>query len=285
MEQCSICLEDIKFLSTKIELSCGHSFHEKCISKWYKLNEKKTCPYCRNSIKEPYMFNMIKNRENEYYKFKHKKKTIKINDYNIDYYNMLLNKNAIPFSWVEQNITIFNTLKNREADIILPTYILNIKRQEELIISFYARLYILFSKKKKIELQKKKCINGYIFFDTDEEINSIFSKKEFHICFEWIYDVLTELKYKYDLNYLSITNTLLFDIFFKTIEKLTIERSQIQAVLVCSIYNSIHILEKKKNLPSLDEINFYTNKTYTLEQINPFFETQNNILKDSLTKI
>ncbi|CAH0559960.1 unnamed protein product [Brassicogethes aeneus] len=40
-EECAICLEDFE---TR-ELSCGHVFHTKCISKWLQYNN--TCPFCR----------------------------------------------------------------------------------------------------------------------------------------------------------------------------------------------------------------------------------------------
>ena len=40
---CSICQEEI--LKNEKELSCGHSFHKKCINTW--LDENNTCPNCR----------------------------------------------------------------------------------------------------------------------------------------------------------------------------------------------------------------------------------------------
>mmetsp|Transcript_22939 Transcript_22939/g.11086 ORF Transcript_22939/g.11086 Transcript_22939/m.11086 type:complete len:86 (-) Transcript_22939:48-305(-) len=39
---CSICQENV---STGIELSCLHVFHEACLKPW--LREKATCPNCR----------------------------------------------------------------------------------------------------------------------------------------------------------------------------------------------------------------------------------------------
>ena len=50
---CSICLEKLKrnkknVTCVPVKLSCGHEFHYKCISEWYKTN--KTCPYCRKDI-------------------------------------------------------------------------------------------------------------------------------------------------------------------------------------------------------------------------------------------
>jgi hypothetical protein len=42
--ECGICLDDIKW--KKKQLLCGHTFHRKCINKWFK--NIRTCPICRN---------------------------------------------------------------------------------------------------------------------------------------------------------------------------------------------------------------------------------------------
>lgn len=52
---CSVCLENIYFNEKK--LSCGHSFHSKCINKWF-LIKKNECPYCRT---QHYEENIIPN--------------------------------------------------------------------------------------------------------------------------------------------------------------------------------------------------------------------------------
>ena len=44
MVTCVICLEDIN--GNNKTLQCGHTFHKKCIKKWFKKNN--TCPTCRN---------------------------------------------------------------------------------------------------------------------------------------------------------------------------------------------------------------------------------------------
>ncbi|CAN8014263.1 unnamed protein product [Ixodes persulcatus] len=43
--QCSICLEDLDGSSKQMQTSCGHSFHEHCLEKWYKTDQ--SCPNCR----------------------------------------------------------------------------------------------------------------------------------------------------------------------------------------------------------------------------------------------
>lgn len=43
-ELCSICLRK----GINCQTSCGHEFHERCISKWISYN--KSCPNCRKSF-------------------------------------------------------------------------------------------------------------------------------------------------------------------------------------------------------------------------------------------
>lgn len=54
-DKCVICLEDYKQGTYKRVLRCGHTFHKKCIDKWFiKLNEydkELSCPICRFRIK------------------------------------------------------------------------------------------------------------------------------------------------------------------------------------------------------------------------------------------
>ena len=45
---CIICFDDINSEEIIKKLSCGHKFHNKCISQW--INIKNYCPYCRNVV-------------------------------------------------------------------------------------------------------------------------------------------------------------------------------------------------------------------------------------------
>lgn len=48
---CSICLNEIVAKSTGfVQMSCTHTFHLKCISKWLSTNN--TCPMCRHVTNE-----------------------------------------------------------------------------------------------------------------------------------------------------------------------------------------------------------------------------------------
>lgn len=50
-DECSICLECINVSTTgRVEMSCSHTFHLKCIGKW--LNNNSSCPLCRSPPSE-----------------------------------------------------------------------------------------------------------------------------------------------------------------------------------------------------------------------------------------
>jgi hypothetical protein len=47
-EVCAICLNNYKTNEYKRELNkCNHIFHKKCIDKWFKNSDNKSCPLCR----------------------------------------------------------------------------------------------------------------------------------------------------------------------------------------------------------------------------------------------
>lgn len=51
MCECSICYNPVEAATTgKVELSCGHTFHMACISKWFYSNAESSCPICRKNI-------------------------------------------------------------------------------------------------------------------------------------------------------------------------------------------------------------------------------------------
>ena len=52
LNECSICLEHYVKNEKIIELSCKHTFHEKCIKEWMDTNNisNNTCPICRENI-------------------------------------------------------------------------------------------------------------------------------------------------------------------------------------------------------------------------------------------
>ncbi len=54
MTDCSICRDPLNVSETgKVELSCSHTFHLVCITRWFSTGENtRTCPMCRAAPKE-----------------------------------------------------------------------------------------------------------------------------------------------------------------------------------------------------------------------------------------
>ena len=48
-QECSICLDTIKVGEFEKTLSCKHSFHKKCIDRWFK-KDNDSCPMCRLKV-------------------------------------------------------------------------------------------------------------------------------------------------------------------------------------------------------------------------------------------
>ena len=48
-ETCSICIDTFKCGEYHRTLSCSHSFHKKCIDRWFKKDHSE-CPMCRTKI-------------------------------------------------------------------------------------------------------------------------------------------------------------------------------------------------------------------------------------------
>ena len=51
-EKCIICLDTFKCGYYKRELECGHTFHKKCIDKWFRFEKSPSCPVCREIFKK-----------------------------------------------------------------------------------------------------------------------------------------------------------------------------------------------------------------------------------------
>jgi len=49
---CSICLNSITKQTGKVELSCSHEYHMKCITRWFAGKGEQTCPCCRKTSTE-----------------------------------------------------------------------------------------------------------------------------------------------------------------------------------------------------------------------------------------
>jgi hypothetical protein len=54
--ECSICYNEITSATGKVELSCEHSFHFSCLTKWFDHQKvqggHENCPMCRHEANE-----------------------------------------------------------------------------------------------------------------------------------------------------------------------------------------------------------------------------------------
>lgn len=56
---CSICFETVIPLYGGQLKTCGHTFHNACLTKWLSVkSDEKTCPCCRKNLKNMYLFEL-----------------------------------------------------------------------------------------------------------------------------------------------------------------------------------------------------------------------------------
>jgi len=50
---CSICLDHVDAKTTgRVEMTCGHIFHFKCLTRWFSNQDESSCPMCRKKPSE-----------------------------------------------------------------------------------------------------------------------------------------------------------------------------------------------------------------------------------------
>ena len=279
LDKCSICLEDIGTTYKGVSLTCGHIYHSVCILEWYEVSNNGTCPYCRDQITIPGLFNFTVSFKNVIYKFnKYKRRSVNINGESITFINkLLLNENAIPYCW---NINKGQSFCLHNTEFICPVYeLLSMK------ISFYARLYILYSGKTTIILNKNNTLNNIELNDIDEPIIGNITKNGINILFDWVYEVIFELKQKLynHIVYHSSMNTFIFDLFFVTVNHFKLEQNKniLQGIMTCSIYYAIKYIERT-NI-KFTEVLYYTDDAYTYDDISEYIDFQRNYIEDNVT--
>ena len=280
---CAICLVESngKGHNNFKKLGCGHEFHNECILQWYiskKINIDVPCPLCRTLIKIPYIFSKSLNyNSQQHYKFINNGKLSSTK-------NILYNQNSAPAAWI--TLYINNEKQFQPVYPMINELIDNESNEDieknETYLTFYSRMTILYGKTEIFKLIEKTPLNDYKYYDTNEIIFGDMSKCVFIICYEWLYDVMFELKYSYDLEYDSILNTLICDIMFITIKHFREESSKkiFQGILACSIHNCINFYEKI-NIP-FNKINYYTDKAYTIEELQKYNDFQSEYLQKNL---
>ena len=276
---CSICLLEISddYNNSK-KLDCGHKFHIDCIVKWYTSNKDiKTCPLCRTTIKIPYIFCQYTNYNYKqlYTHINYRRKSLTINNTNYSFVEKYLyNESSLPAAWL--------SLSTKDNKTYQPIYIMKLNDADPSYITFYSRMLMLYGNNDRLILTKHNSLNNCSYYDTNDVIFGDMNKYVFMICFEWVYDVMIELKHTWNLKYNSILNTLICDIMFITIKHFGEERNKafFQAILVCSIYNSIKFYENI-TIP-IEKINYYTKKTYTINEIQKYNYFQSEYIQKNI---
>ena len=240
---CLICYLEIKD-KISLKLSCGHIFHKYCLEESCKYNDS-TCPYCRKSFPLISNYSQIQQDILRYNKRTRRSKCVNIlglttRILNIEKY---IDK-IIPHCWIN----------GLYKDCFIPLYEIDIQG-ERYLVSLYLRLLLINDISNLINLKKLNDIKGKLDLDTNEKIilkdNRVLNKNEFLICYEWIYNILHDLKEEYNFVYYNYVNTLIFDFFLECIKKEYVNKTKYTYVLFASIYKTLSIINKNINLDNL----------------------------------
>ena len=161
---CSICLEEISNEKNIIELQCGHTFHEKCLTNYFKHIGKKSCPcpLCREKFnelnlkdKKPLKW-VLRNRVNIDLEYKNDKIEILLRQY---LNNPFKNNNIISeiFYEIRNYIKhIFNDYFLKKADNKhISSHLKIITHYIFIFLPLYKKIISKYSRKEKIKHNKK----------------------------------------------------------------------------------------------------------------------------------
>jgi len=216
--ECPICME--KLNNPSITLECRHRFHEQCLIQWIETGNN-SCPYCRETINLKILIHKTKDLKN-HYRFKSiKRKSIKLDGKCVSFVEKnLINANQNPYAWIIENKCYY------------PIYKL-IDKNDSKLITQYLRCCILYSD-KPISTIRKTCINDDIYDTSMEFLNH--SVISFKIIYDWIYELIRELKYRYNFFFPTFINTMVIDIYFKTIKELKVNKNKyFQTIVIASV--------------------------------------------------
>ena len=204
--KCSICLEEKK--SEKIILKCGHSFHKKCIHKWFKTDSLNlSCPLCRrknSSVfnKDISIIDNIKNYKIYINNFKNKNVDLILSNktkLNINIKNII---NLIDYN---QAYNLIIPFKNKEMGQI------NLFEVNEIKITHFLRNIILFGKDEQVinVIEKQTTDNQKYITVNEEQYLDNYNKTIFNNLYNYSMQILKTLEKNNMLN-INIKNKCLF---------------------------------------------------------------------------
>ena len=259
LDSCAICLEEFKISDNTHQTECGHKFHKKCLGTWFRENQ--SCPLCRNGEIEFNVIYQTSKLPNSVYKFKDLEECgAQINGKRFPFVRRnLLNKHACPCGWM--NIDGFPQ----------PLFFLEDAREmpNKIRISFRLRLCIIFAgQDRNVIMRKTEDETGEIYYDTDDLIFSGEQHNDFINIYNWVFEVIKELKREYDFRYPSLMNPLIMDLFLMTAKhfELLNQRSKLQTIIGSAIHSAIKFLVGKE-IP-VSRIRYYTDFSSRSEDID-----------------
>lgn len=275
---CSICYDNISDKNKDkeiIQLECNHKFHKDCFKKWFSINQ--SCPYCRKELYYTLISNFFDKDVNPKYKYNnYKRKSININNILTCFIEKQLKYKYIkPNAWVRKYIKIANKYEYN----YMPLYLFNYDGND-IYISLYTRLVLLYeSDIKNMQIKKEEDINGICYYKCNKELK-VFNRNSYLVIIDWVLELLHVLKYEYDFVYHSVYNTIIFDLIIETIIKFNIMSSKLyQGITICSIWN---ILNYDGINISMEILNYYTDNTYIINDLEIYKNYQKNRLEKNL---
>lgn len=219
---CAICLESNHIGDQLVQDCCKNTFHASCLKTWFKTNN--TCPLCRAycSFIQIIHINFIKN-----------------NQYNIigtlcknDDKNLA---NQVPQAWIDESCHIS----------LMPLYTITNKFGNKTFISYYLRQILLWEEFESSKLVLKFDKNKKMFLCTTQSFNYCdMTYGNMFLMVEWIHEVMTVTKNKFNFCYLLSMNSILLDLIMATIKNFKLKRHMFQTVIVIAIYNIVKIYLK-----------------------------------------
>ena len=249
MEQCAMCLQDLKINNVdnlEVKLKCNHKFHKMCIEK--HSVENNCCPLCgrllinftfiSSKFEQP-DYIIVPSKYNDY-------SLIHLHHYNIKCYKPFVLKQS-PQLWIDYP----------DSNTLLPLYCIRAICNTEVVIDFHLRQHILLgtydnnaleiisnidSKQRLYYYSSSGCIlEGKLTYDFNRDISIA--------TVSWIYDVMIFVCDKYNFIYYNSINTLIFDLVIMTLNDINSnsmddirivfkQKSKLQVIILAAIYSS-----------------------------------------------
>ena len=267
---CPICLEKLDASNEDVLVTdCNHTFHNDCLVEWLNINTK--CPYCRQRL----FYDLICYPTNHSYKstfmYNHyKRRSVVINGISTSFIEKnLKHKFLNPVSWLSHK----SNSKTYDPVITTPLYSLNYNN-DTILITAYTRLVLLYNE-TDVSISLNRDINELEYYKSDTESNYI-NEKTFLVLFEWFYDVMHVLKYRYNFIYDLVYNTVIFDLLYETVKEFKVINNKLyQGILISAMFNMLMVY----NIDiSLENLNYYTLNSCNVNDLEKYVAFQKKII-------